>query len=100
MITEKLNLEYISDIAKDALKPMSIMAIKEKFLLSFPFKVRRVRDSCGAGSFSGVTTISTIEYRMSQRRGWGYGTNNFYFKDGKKHGQSAELEDYILEEAP
>lgn len=102
MITDKFKTDLFQKIADDALKPMSIITIKEKFNLSFPFKVKRVRDTTGNGHFKGVTTIKEIFKKdvnayPTRAKAARYVTNNH---SGGPYGswQSAEFEDYILSE--
>lgn len=79
-------------------EPMSIIQIKEKYGLSFPFQVRRVRDSIGFGTWSGVTTITGFRKPEPSKGLTHIGTNNERISGTTGHIQSAEVEDYVLHE--
>jgi hypothetical protein len=82
--------KQMTKVIDEALKPMSIIEIKEKFNLSFPFRVKRVKDSIGNGSWMGVTIITAI-----------FKVNNGVFRTNNgnnKSNQHAEVQDYILYE--
>lgn len=94
--TFKLDLmnKAVQKIIDESVKPMSIVAIKDKYNLQFPFKVKRVKDSKGSGKFLGITLISKIvqvDLTTRENRICTV-TNN---EDGEDY-QSAELQDYIL----
>lgn len=95
----KLNFltKEFNKISEDALKPMSILEIQKKFNLSFPFQVKRVRNSSefSANAFpvGDVFTINKIWEKPSEK-GLEFVTNN----KGKINHQSAELKDYQLVE--
>lgn len=78
----------ITKIVDNAIKPMSILEIKEKFNLSFPFEVKRVKDSYGAGTWKGTTTITNIFHKVNET----CYTNN----ENTTSRQCAEVQDYIL----
>lgn len=103
MIKEGLSLKYIADIALQAIEPMSILQIRERFALSLPFRVKRVRYSKPSAeavrAWEGVTTVSEI-FPKRGKSSVEFATNNVCLEGPVKHRQSAELEDYILWEVP
>lgn len=98
--TFKLDLvnKAVQKLIDDSVKPMSISQIKEKFNLSFPFKVKRVQDTVGAGTFQGISTISSIFIGITKRSV----TNNYLITNNQEdntetlHMQLSEVPDYIL----
>jgi uncharacterized protein YlxP (DUF503 family) len=95
--TNDLLTKQLLKLKEDALKPMSIIELKEKFNLSFPFKVNRIKFSYSDKHpqvFMGVTTVTEI--RLSSDKG--LRTNNQFIENGKCWSQCANVQDYILYE--
>ena len=96
---EIIKIDFITKefnkISEEAIKPMSILEIQKKFQLSFPFQVKRVRNSSefSANAFP-VGQIFTITHIWDKPcdKGLEFVTNN----KGKINHQSAELKDYQL----
>ena len=102
MIKDAVKLNFLTKeftkLTEDAIQPMSIKDIQEKFKLSFPFKVKRVRNSSGLASNAFPVghefVITNIWNKPCEKKGMEFVTNN----KGKINHQSAELQDYMLSE--
>lgn len=97
-VKNEVEAKDFNKILEEALKPMSIKEIQEKFNLSFPFQVKRVQNSSehAANAFPVGETfnITEIWHKPCVKKGMEYVTNN----KGKVDHQSAELQDYRLAE--
>ncbi len=91
--TNDLLTKQITKLEEDALKPMSILEIKEKFNLSFPFKVKRVKQSINP-ELGLIFEFSIINEIIKTNPG--YGTNNVITQHNKRWRQDANVQDYIL----
>lgn len=97
--TNDLLTKQIQKLEDEALKPMSILEIKEKFNLNFPFKVKRVK--LGYDKKTNIvglpfefTTITEIKKHLEL----GFITNNKIESNVQLWVQCAEVQDYILYE--
>ena len=96
MIKDKLKLDLlnksVTKLIDDTKKPMSILQIKEKYNLSFPFQVKRVKFTySNQDMFGSLNKVFIVQEIKKESDGY-----VVYIPYEERFKLCAEIQDYIL----